>query len=228
MSTALWMAVGIAGAAGAALAGWYISRRQMPALRALDAGADDFVSKPFDLSVLLAKVQALLRRAYAFAGQSALLTCGDLMLNASDGAVTCRGQRAELTRNENRILTVLMENKGKIVSRDALMARLWETDAFVDENTLKMCIRDRPKGIEDLLAALAELLADAGADAVGLEELGGSARGLDVEAHVIEAADEGQGLGLVAVGNGHKDGAVVGHVHARGLHGLVELSLIHI
>ena len=125
-------------------------------LRALDAGADDFVSKPFDLSVLMAKVQALLRRAYAFAGQSALLTCGDLMLNTSDGAVTCRGQRAELTRNENRILTVLMENKGKIVSRDALMARLWETDAFVDENTLSVNItRLRRKlaavGAEDLI-----------------------------------------------------------------------------
>lgn len=125
-------------------------------LRALDAGADDFVSKPFDLSVLMAKVQALLRRAYDFAGQSALLTCGDLMLNTSDGAVTCRGQRAELTRNENRILTVLMENKGKIVSRDALMARLWETDSFVDENTLSVNItRLRRKlaavGAEDLI-----------------------------------------------------------------------------
>lgn len=125
-------------------------------LRALDAGADDFVSKPFDLSVLMAKVQALLRRAYDFAGQSAYLTCGDLMLNTSDGAVTCRGQRAELTRNENRILTVLMENKGKIVSRDALMARLWETDSFVDENTLSVNItRLRRKlaavGAEDLI-----------------------------------------------------------------------------
>ena len=123
---------------------------------AMTLGADDFVSKPFDLSVLMAKVQALLRRAYDFAGQSALLTCGDLMLNTSDGAVTCRGQRAELTRNENRILTVLMENKGKIVSRDALMARLWETDAFVDENTLSVNItRLRRKlaavGAEDLI-----------------------------------------------------------------------------
>lgn len=104
----------------------------------------------------MAKVQALLRRAYDFAGQSALLTCGDLMLNTSDGAVTCRGQRAELTRNENRILTVLMENKGKIVSRDALMARLWETDSFVDENTLSVNItRLRRKlaavGAEDLI-----------------------------------------------------------------------------
>ena len=118
-------------------------------LRALDAGADDFVSKPFDLSVLMAKVQALLRRAYDFAGQSAYLTCGDLMLNTSDGAVTCRGQRAELTRNENRILTVLMENKGKIVSRDALMARLWETDSFVDENTLTVNITRLRRRLED-------------------------------------------------------------------------------
>lgn len=107
-------------------------------LRALDAGADDFVFKPFDLSVLMAKVQALLRRAYDFAGPAALLTHGDLMLNAADSAVSFREKRAALTRNECRILTVLMENKGKIVSRDVLMNRLWETDAFVDENTLSV------------------------------------------------------------------------------------------
>ena len=125
-------------------------------LRALDAGADDFVFKPFDLSVLMAKVQALLRRAYDFAGHSALLTHGDLIFNSAEGTVACRGARAELTRNENRILAVLMENKGKIVSRDTLMARLWETDAFVDENTLTVNVtRLRRKlaavGAEDLI-----------------------------------------------------------------------------
>ncbi len=108
----------------------------MNILMALSAGADDFIAKPFDLSVLMAKVQALLRRAYDFADKPALLSHGDVLLNPADGALTCNGQRAELTRNENRILTVLMENKGKIVSRDTLMARLWETDSFVDENTL--------------------------------------------------------------------------------------------
>ena len=122
----------------------------MNILMALSAGADDFVAKPFDLAVLMAKVQALLRRAYDFAGQSALLTHGDVLLNTADGTVAFRGQKAELTRNENRILTVLMESKGKIVSRDTLMARLWESDAFVDENTLSVNVTRLRRKLEAL------------------------------------------------------------------------------
>lgn len=112
----------------------------MNILMALSAGADDFVSKPFDLSVLMAKVQALLRRSYDFSGQKELLTHGELLFSPSDGTVTFRGERAELTRNESRILHVLLENKGQIVSRETLMTRLWETDMFVDENTLSVNI----------------------------------------------------------------------------------------
>ena len=122
----------------------------MNILMALSAGADDFIAKPFDLAVLMAKVQALLRRAYDFAGQSALLTHGDLLLNTADGAVMFHGQKAELTRNENRILTVLRESKGKIVSRDTLMARLWESDAFVDENTLSVNVTRLRRKLEAL------------------------------------------------------------------------------
>ena len=122
----------------------------MNILMALSAGADDFIAKPFDLAVLMAKVQALLRRAYDFAGQSALLTHGDVLLNTADGTVAFRGQKAELTRNENRILTVLMESKGKIVSRDTLMARLWESDAFVDENTLSVNVTRLRRKLEAL------------------------------------------------------------------------------
>lgn len=125
----------------------------MNILMALSAGADDFVSKPFDLSVLMAKVQALLRRAYDFAGQQTVLTHGDLMFTPADGSVTFQGRREELTRNESRILHVLMENKGQIVSRDTLMARLWETDSFVDENTLSVNIARLRRKLDALGAA---------------------------------------------------------------------------
>ncbi len=125
----------------------------MNILMALSAGADDFVSKPFDLSVLMAKVQALLRRAYDFAGQQTVLTHGDLIFAPADGSVTFQGRREELTRNESRILHVLLENKGQIVSRDTLMARLWETDAFVDENTLSVNIARLRRKLDALGAA---------------------------------------------------------------------------
>lgn len=105
-------------------------------LTAIQMGGDDFLAKPFDLNILAAKVQALLRRAYDFAPPSDVLTCGALRLNVSDGTVEQGGQRTTLTRNELKILQVLLENRGKIVSRDRLMERLWESDSFVDENTL--------------------------------------------------------------------------------------------
>ncbi|MEG2251704.1 MAG: response regulator transcription factor [Clostridia bacterium] len=108
----------------------------MNLLMAINFGADDFIAKPFDLSVLMAKVQALLRRTYDFVGQSTLLRHGELLLNMAEGTVICHGEKTELTKNENRILTVLLEHKGEIVSRELLMQRLWESDAFVDENTL--------------------------------------------------------------------------------------------
>ena len=108
----------------------------MNIVMAMNMGADDFIAKPFDLNVLMAKVQALLRRTYDFGGSSRLIQHKGAVLNLDDGSLSLGNKKLELTKNEFRILQVLMENRGNTVSRDTLMQRLWETDSFVDENTL--------------------------------------------------------------------------------------------
>ena len=108
----------------------------MNIVMAMSMGGDDFVAKPFDLEVLTAKIQALLRRTYDFGAAAPLLECRGAVLDTGDNTLSYEGQRLELTRNEYRILQVLLEHKGSTVSRDTLMRKLWETDSFVDENTL--------------------------------------------------------------------------------------------
>lgn len=108
----------------------------MNIVMAVNMGADDFVPKPFDMDVLLAKIRAVLRRSYDYAGTAALVECRGAMLNKSDMSFSYQGEQIELTKNEFRILETLMENRGSVVSRDSLMIRLWEGDDFVDENTL--------------------------------------------------------------------------------------------
>lgn len=107
---------------------------------AVNMGGDDFIAKPFDLDVLTAKVQALLRRAYDFTAPSKLLESGGAVLCISDATLTFEGQKTELTKNEFKMLQILFENKGHIVTRDEIMTRLWESDSFVDENTLTVNI----------------------------------------------------------------------------------------
>lgn len=128
----------------------------MNIVMAVNMGADDFVAKPFDLEVLTVKIQALLRRSYDFAGNSSVLEHRGLLLNLSDATAIYEGNRVELTKNEVRILQILFENKNKIVTRDALMTKLWESDSYVDENTLSVNInRLRKKlsamGLEDFI-----------------------------------------------------------------------------
>lgn len=121
----------------------------MNVVMALSMGGDDFIAKPVDAMVLNAKVQAVLRRTYEINGNRRVLEfCGG-SLNLADGTVTCGENRAELTKNEFRILQVLLENKGKIVSREALMMRLWQSDLYVEENTLTVNVGRLRKKLED-------------------------------------------------------------------------------
>ena len=112
----------------------------MNIVMAMNMGADDFVAKPFDGTVLIAKIQALLRRVYDFAGGVPILEHRGAFLNTGDDTLTYNGESIPLSKNEYRILLCLMENKGKIVSREKLMERLWKTQQFVDENTLTVNI----------------------------------------------------------------------------------------
>jgi DNA-binding response OmpR family regulator len=110
----------------------------MSIVMAVSLGADDFIAKPFDLQVLTAKIQAVMRRAYDFSVRSDIIEHRGAILNAADATLHFGGQKIDLTRNEYRILLTLMEGRGKVVGREALMQRLWETDSFVDENTLSV------------------------------------------------------------------------------------------
>lgn len=108
----------------------------MNIVMALSLGADDFIAKPFDLGILMAKVQALFRRTYDFTAERSVLEHRGAFLDVGTSTLTYQGKRIPLSKNEYRILHCLMENKGRVVSRERLMVRLWETDVFVDENTL--------------------------------------------------------------------------------------------
>lgn len=112
----------------------------MNIVMAMNMGGDDFIAKPFDLNVLTAKIQAVLRRTYDMAGKIPVLEHKDAILNLGDTTLTYQGQKIDLSKNEFRILQTLMENKGRVVSRDTLMMRLWETDDYVEENTLTVNI----------------------------------------------------------------------------------------
>lgn len=120
----------------------------MNIVMAMNMGADDFIAKPFDGNVLMAKVQALLRRTYDFAAAAPVLEHKNAVLSTGDNSLSYNGAKIELSKNEYRILLCLMENKGKIVSREKLMERLWETDSFVDENTLTVNVNRLRKKLD--------------------------------------------------------------------------------
>lgn len=113
---------------------------QMNIVMAMNMGGDDFIAKPFDMDVLVAKIQAILRRTYEFGSPGNFLEHRGAVLNLEDGNLLANGEKISLSKNEMKILSLLLTEKGKIVSRDNMMERLWETDSYVDENTLTVNI----------------------------------------------------------------------------------------
>ena len=122
----------------------------MNIVMAMNMGGDDFIAKPFDLNVLQAKVQAVLRRTYDLTGKIPVLEHKGAILNLNDTTLVYENHKVELTRNEFRILQTLMESKGLIVSRETLMTRLWEIDSYVEENTLTVNINRLRKKLEGI------------------------------------------------------------------------------
>ena len=120
----------------------------MNIVMAINMGGDDFIVKPFDINVLIAKVQAMLRRTYSFAESMNIIEHNGCILNLNDQTFTYNGKRIELTKNEYRILQSLLENIGKVVSRDNIMMKLWESDDFIDDNTLTVNVTRLRKKLE--------------------------------------------------------------------------------
>lgn len=122
----------------------------MNIVMAMNMGGDDFIVKPFDLNVLTAKIGAMLRRAYSMQGQVNVLEHEGVILNLNDTSLTYRGEKIDLTKNEYKILLLLMENLGKVVSRDEIMQHLWQSELFIDDNTLTVNITRLRKKLVDL------------------------------------------------------------------------------
>lgn len=122
----------------------------MNIVMAMNMGGDDFIPKPVDLTVMMAKIQAVLRRTYDMAGKIPVLEHKGAVLNLNDTTLFYDGEKIELTKNEFRILKTLLEQKGKVVSRDTLMTRLWQMDDYVEENTLTVNVNRLRKKLDSI------------------------------------------------------------------------------
>ncbi|BCN28865.1 response regulator transcription factor [Anaeromicropila herbilytica] len=120
----------------------------MDIVMAINMGGDDFITKPFSLDIVVAKVQAILRRTYSYIGETKVLEHGGALLNLSEAALYYKENKIELTKNEFKILEVLLENKGNVVSRDMIMKKLWDSDSFIDDNTLTVNMNRLRKKLE--------------------------------------------------------------------------------
>ena len=131
----------------------FISSRNTPMdmVMSINMGGDDFIQKPFYEEVLIAKIKALLRRTYSYTETVATIIEHDgIILNLNNGDVFYGDKKVELTKNEFKILNILMQNKGTVVSREKIMRSLWEDESFVDDNTLTVNIARIRKKLAEL------------------------------------------------------------------------------
>lgn len=131
----------------------FISSRNTPMdmVMSINMGGDDFIQKPFYEEVLITKIKALLRRTYSYTETVATIIEHDgIMLNLNNGNVFYGDKKAELTKNEFKILNILMQNKGSVVSREKIMRNLWEDESFVDDNTLTVNVTRIRKKLAEL------------------------------------------------------------------------------
>lgn len=122
----------------------------MDELMSMNLGADDFVTKPYNTEILLARIGALLKRTSGNSTISSCLTYKEFKLNLSNATVLYKDEELELTKNEVKILSYLIENKGAIVSREALIEHLWKSDYFVDDSTLSVNITRLRKKLDGI------------------------------------------------------------------------------
>ena len=122
----------------------------MNIVMAMNMGGDDFIPKPIDLGVMTAKIGAVLRRAYDMSGKIPVLEHKGAVLNLNDMSLSYKGESLQLTKNDFKILQILMENKGKVVSRETLMTKLWQIDCYVEENTLTVNVTRLRKKLESI------------------------------------------------------------------------------
>lgn len=122
----------------------------MDIVMAVSMGGDDYITKPFSLDVVVAKINALLRRAYSYFGESQTVEVGQVILNLGDATVSYGEKQTELSKNEQKILSFLMENKNNILSRERIMQKLWDSDSFVDDNTLTVNINRLRRRLSDI------------------------------------------------------------------------------
>lgn len=122
----------------------------MDELMSMNLGADDFVTKPYNTQILLARIAALLKRSGLSTTSSSILTYKDFQLNLSNATIKYNEKEIELTKNEVKILSYLINHKGEIVSRELIMEYLWSADYFVDDSTLSVNITRLRKKLEGI------------------------------------------------------------------------------